>query len=257
MISSTVAGDKGIRQPRLSHLASVMTITDAGLALGATVLAPVRRDGCGTPALAIDGAEERILALIAVAYGKAVGPAVLGNIRRASACWSQGETVLAAIELALSGLAPLRDEEAVALRLSLGDRLLAAGIAPRDLVKACGLEPVRRPPQIRLRPGPAARSRRRSRRRPVDLGWWRTRPPEAAVVPADYRLVVKEAAERREGGHTAGRRADLGRRSADAADRATSRRLPPSLCRRPVDRVIAAVRSNLPYPGGSAPGRDI
>jgi hypothetical protein len=122
-------------------LALVMTTSEEGLVLGTTVLAPMGHDACGIPALAIDGAEERILALLAVAYGKMVGPAVLGNIRRASAYWSQGETVLAAIELALSGLAPLKDKKEAALRLSIGDRLLAAGASPRELMKACGLDP--------------------------------------------------------------------------------------------------------------------
>ena len=122
-------------------LALVMTTSEEGLVLGTTVLAPMGHDACGIPALAIDGAEERILALLAAAYGKMVGPAVLGNIRRASAYWSQGETVLAAIELALSGLAPLKDKKEAALRLSIGDRLLAAGASPRELMKACGLDP--------------------------------------------------------------------------------------------------------------------
>jgi len=61
-----------------------MTITDDGLVLGATLLAPLRRDARGMPALVIDGNEGRILALLAIAYGRMVDPAVLGNIRRAA-----------------------------------------------------------------------------------------------------------------------------------------------------------------------------
>jgi hypothetical protein len=49
-----------------------MTISEEGLVLGAAVLAPMRNDAFRIPALAIDGAEERILALLAVVYGKAV-----------------------------------------------------------------------------------------------------------------------------------------------------------------------------------------
>lgn len=44
----------------------------------------MRRNAGGTPQLAIDGREERILALLAIIYGKSAGPSVLGHIRRAS-----------------------------------------------------------------------------------------------------------------------------------------------------------------------------
>ena len=115
----------------------VVTLTAEGLVLGGTILAPASSDPAGTLATA----EERILALLAVAYGKTVRPEVLGNIRRATRYWRQGENALAAIEIALSGLPPLSDEKQAAARLSLGEQLLAAGLAPRELVELCGLDP--------------------------------------------------------------------------------------------------------------------
>ena len=73
-----------------------MTFTEEGLVLGAgTVLAKASSNHSGRPAVAIDNAEERVLALLAVAYGKDVDPSVLDHIRRASEEWSRGEPCLA------------------------------------------------------------------------------------------------------------------------------------------------------------------
>lgn len=59
------------------------TMTADGLVLGAgTVLAKGTLDDGYAPGLARDGAQERILALLSVAYGRAASPAALGNIRR-------------------------------------------------------------------------------------------------------------------------------------------------------------------------------
>jgi len=140
-MSSTAARKDAVQSLPPRSIAPAMTITGEGLVLGATVLVPMSRDACGTPALAISGDEERVLALLAVAYRKAVGPAVLGNIRRAEREGRHGEPCLAQIHLAHSGLPPLTDEEAASLRLSLGDKLLAAGVTPRKLMKASGLDP--------------------------------------------------------------------------------------------------------------------
>jgi hypothetical protein len=118
-----------------------MSITEDGLVLGGTVLAKMVRDSGGTPLLMIDGAEERVLALLAAAYGKAVGPSVLGNIRRAAAEWGRGEPCLAQIHLAQSGLPRLPDLEEASFRLFLGDNLLAGGVSSRELIKACGINP--------------------------------------------------------------------------------------------------------------------
>ncbi len=119
----------------------VMTLTADRLVLGSTVLAPLRAERAGSPVLALDGAEARVLALLAVAYGKAVQPRVLGNIRRAERYWRLGEGDLAAIEIALGGLPPLADRERDTARLRLGEELLAEGLSPCELVKLCGFDP--------------------------------------------------------------------------------------------------------------------
>ena len=118
---------------------STMTFNDAGLVLGAGTVLAKRRISAEASELDLDLAEERILALLSIAYSRPVDPAVLGNIRRASAAWRDGETVLALIHLAHSALPPLANEDA-AYRLSAADHLLAAGIGGRDLLKVCGID---------------------------------------------------------------------------------------------------------------------
>jgi hypothetical protein len=119
----------------------VMTFTREGLALGGAILAPLRHGRDGVPEIAIDGAEDRILALLAVAYGKAAQSGVLGMIRRAARYWHRGEKHLAAIEIALTGLPPLVHKEQASARLHLGETLLAAGLGPRELIELCDLDP--------------------------------------------------------------------------------------------------------------------
>ena len=126
-------------RPRPLHTS--MTITADGLVLGAgTVLARAGTDRWGRPALTIDGAEERILTLLAVAYGKRIDPAVLDHLRRASEQWSRGEPHLALIHLAYTGLPKLSDEREGSFRLLLAERALADGLAPHDLLEACGFD---------------------------------------------------------------------------------------------------------------------
>jgi hypothetical protein len=117
-----------------------MTITQAGLILGAgTVLAKRSIDARGHNSLAINGNEERILTLLAVAYNRAVDPAVIIHMEKASRAYGRGETCLALIHLAHSGLTRLRDEQTDSYRLFLAESLLDAGLMPRDLLAACGL----------------------------------------------------------------------------------------------------------------------
>jgi hypothetical protein len=138
MTSLTAAREDraALSQSRLP--APVMTISEEGLVLGATVLAPLRRDAFGLAEFVFAGAEERILALLAIAYGKIVGPDVLGNIHWAGREWRRGQPRLAQIHLAHSGLPRLADVETASSRLLLGEQLLAAGVAPRDLITAYG-----------------------------------------------------------------------------------------------------------------------
>jgi hypothetical protein len=122
-------------QPRRRSFEPVMTLTGEGLVLGNILLAPLRHDRDGAPEIAIDGAEGRILALLAVAYGKTALPGILGNVRRAARYWHRGENDLAAIEIALSGLPPLLNKEQASARLFLGEQLLAEGLSPRELIQ--------------------------------------------------------------------------------------------------------------------------
>ena len=113
-----------------------MTVTEQELVLGAgTLLAKMGEDG-----LCLDGEEERILTLLAVAYRGDVPGAALGMFRRVSKHWQGGDKCLAAIHLAQSGL-PEIDEDA-AYRLSLAAKLIDAGMMPRELARELGLNPV-------------------------------------------------------------------------------------------------------------------
>jgi hypothetical protein len=127
---------------QLLPIEPVMRITGEGLVLGAgTVLAKHATDGLGRPSLAIDGNEDRLVALLSVAHGKVVDPGVIDHIRRASRAYGRDETCLALIHLAYTGLSRLAEEERGAYRLFLAKELLDAGVPPRDLLRECGLEP--------------------------------------------------------------------------------------------------------------------
>lgn len=109
----------------------VLTLAPEGLVLGAgTVLIPaegVRR------LTSLDGHEARVLALLSVAYGKAVAPAALGNIARAADAWRQGDDCLAYIHLAHSRQSELQDCYEAARRLFLAEGFLEAGGSPSAL----------------------------------------------------------------------------------------------------------------------------
>jgi hypothetical protein len=74
MIGSEAARKDRTEHSRLRALAPVMTITGEGLVLGATALAKIGRDRYGMQELSVGGAAERILALLAVAYGMRSAP---------------------------------------------------------------------------------------------------------------------------------------------------------------------------------------
>ncbi len=90
--------------------------------------------------LKIDGAEERILALLSVAYDRPVAPWVLTNLRNASRALAKEELCQAAIHVAFSGLPSLEDEDAPR-RLFLADHLLADGLDEGEMLKALDLLP--------------------------------------------------------------------------------------------------------------------
>ncbi len=223
-MSLTAARDVWRERARLRPPAPAMTITDNGLVLGATVLAPMRRGAGGISALAIDGAEESLPALLSAAYRnayrKAVGGGVLQNIRRATQYWGEGETHLASIELALAGLPPLDDAEQASLHLFLADKLLADGLSSRELMRLSGID-----------------------RALLDVikGDYNPDQPRVPAGNPDGGQWRKRTTRRCENRHPAGRRADLGRKSADTADCATTCRFPSCLRGRTGDRVNASV----------------
>ena len=105
-----------------------MTVTEQGLVLGAgTLLAKMGEDG-----LCLDGEEERILTLLAIAYRGDVPGAALGMFRRVSKHWQGGDKCLAAIHLAQSGL-PEIDEDAAYVPVA-GGRADRRG---HDAARAC------------------------------------------------------------------------------------------------------------------------
>ena len=107
--------------------------------LGAgTLVAPMRRGGGDAAGLDLSG-EDRILALLAVAFAAPVNPAVLGKLRRAGELWAQGDKCLAQIHLAHLRLPRLESEEQ-AFGLFLADRLIASGHSPRGLCEALGFD---------------------------------------------------------------------------------------------------------------------
>jgi hypothetical protein len=125
-----------------SVIESTLTITEDGLVLGAgTVLAKRRMDRWDRSALAIEGQEEHIVTLLSLAYGRIIDPSVMVHIERASLACSQGDTCLALIYLAYTGLPALPDEKLGSYRLFLADAILSTGVSPRDLLIGCGLDP--------------------------------------------------------------------------------------------------------------------
>jgi hypothetical protein len=103
-----------------------LTLTDEGVVLGKTVLAPFRRGR-----LAIDG--RRIVALLSVAYGKEIPAAVIKPIRAAECCWKNGDKTLALMRLALCGLPAVDLEKAQ--RLFVSDWALSRGMTQQQLRK--------------------------------------------------------------------------------------------------------------------------
>jgi hypothetical protein len=167
---------------------SMMMFTDEGLVLGAgTVLAKARADRWSRPRLAIDGAEERILTLLAVAYGKPIDLAVLGHIRRASEQLSRGEPCLALIHLAYTGISKLAHEQECSFRLFLAERALADGVAPSDLLKASGFDSA---PLDLLRAGYGLPQPRVPKGNPNGGQWTAENDgTSSCVVFADYKVI--------------------------------------------------------------------
>jgi hypothetical protein len=115
-------------------ISPVLNLTPEGLVLGAgTVMVPAN----GPRRLrSMRGQETRVLALLSAAFGKAVGPSVLGNIERAAKAWSEGDDCLAYIHLAHARLPTLQDPYDAARRLFIVDGFMKAGTSPRAVFEA-------------------------------------------------------------------------------------------------------------------------
>lgn len=115
-------------------------ICDDGLLLGAaTQIAKMARDRGERPFLQIEGEEERILAMLSLAYGKVVSPGVFKFIKRASLQWNKDEKAIAHFELAFARL-PRFEAREDAFRLFRADWLFKRGVSPCWLMRYQGLD---------------------------------------------------------------------------------------------------------------------
>jgi hypothetical protein len=122
-------------------LDAVMNFTADGLVLGArTVLAPATKTGTNRT-IRLEGREARLVTLLCAAHLRPVPPEALGHIRKATERWSEGDSSLAEVHLALSGMAKLAEPHLAAQRLFLADGLMEAGIVPEAILRALGLAP--------------------------------------------------------------------------------------------------------------------
>ena len=123
---------------RAAHRA--LTFTDQGLELGkGTLLVKFIQDQWDRRSLDIDGQEERILALLSVAWDHPMPDGILRHFHSASRALAKGEMVQACLHLAYTGLQPLDYDSDSFRLLFIADGLLEAGVSGNDLRKAWGL----------------------------------------------------------------------------------------------------------------------
>ncbi len=126
-----------IRHERISK---DMELTESGLALGAgTLLAKTKWVENECVGLDLDGQEDRLLALLSIAFGRGVPSCFIGTLRRVSWKWAQGPRSLARLQITYAGEPQLVDQEDAFL-LFIADGLIACGVSPRSLMKAQGLD---------------------------------------------------------------------------------------------------------------------
>jgi hypothetical protein len=145
------------RAKRLARHAPMPRMEEEGLMLGPLVVIAKRAtDRWGATILEIDGNEARILALLAVAYGRVIGPEVVDPLHRASKALSSRNLASAPIIVAQAGLGRIDADERSAFAMFCTEKLLDAGVTPNELVKGLVSKIFTRS---------AACSRRR-------FGWW-------------------------------------------------------------------------------------
>lgn len=115
-------------------------ITDAGIVLAAeTVLMRMEENEQGLPRLAVEQDEERLMALLSIAYLCRIPPSIKKNVANASAQWTRGEKVLAHFHLAFARLPRLGSARDV-YRLYLAGSQIEDGMPPRTLLRRFGLD---------------------------------------------------------------------------------------------------------------------
>ena len=134
------------QQPRNGSLACegivfaspAMIFTAQGLMLGACTIL-VAAEGA-RKLQSLKGREQRILALLSAAYGRAVAPSVLGNIERAAKSWRAGDDFTAHLHLAHTGLRALDDFPPAAHRLRMAKGALDHRATPLAIFQALRLD---------------------------------------------------------------------------------------------------------------------
>lgn len=129
--------DEWRARERAVAISPALRFTREGLVLGAGTVVVPAEGICRLKSL--KGQEQRILALLSAAHGKAVSPSVLGNIERAGKAWSKGGDCLAYIHLAHARLQPPEDTRSAACRLFIADSVMGGGVAPRAIFRALKL----------------------------------------------------------------------------------------------------------------------
>ncbi len=115
-----------------SGLNEALCFKSEGLVLGAGTVLVRGEHGAGD--------EERLKALLSVAYGKPIAGQAIGHVKAAAIRWREGETARASLHLALSRLAPLENPTDTARRLFMADGLMRAGVQPQTILEALDVE---------------------------------------------------------------------------------------------------------------------
>ncbi len=125
--------------------AEAMQLSKSGIVLGnGTVIAPLAFLSAERAKLVLAGNEERIIALLSIAFRKSFGVEILRKLSSVSSALMRGETSLAAIMLCQADFPRLADQRAADFLEQAAWRL-HCGATPHDLLKLDGLLPYDRP----------------------------------------------------------------------------------------------------------------
>ena len=190
-----------------------LTFTKRGLEIGnGTVVVKYSRDDWNRRILWIDGQEERILALLSVAWDQPMPDGIIEHFHNASRAFSKGELSLAHIHLAYTGLQPLEADEENLRLLFMAEGFLRAGVPGNEIRKAWGLgwsayrkfNPNHYPAgdsrggQFAPKDGGDGASSSRSRNNIQNVGY-KIESPMPPPAPETARKQVVQAAEKQEG----------------------------------------------------------